>query len=138
VNSQHQRTDQDQEQVVLRKRAARDGYRAAQARSARPEEIFRTPAPERGVLDDQQQGKGGKKLQQLGRSVDSSQNGNFDEKSKGSHDCRGEGYGGPESDPLRQPHRQEHAQHVERAVGEVDDPRDPEDEGQAGGDQEQR
>jgi hypothetical protein len=56
---------------------------------------------------------------------------------------RGDGEGGeryrrPEADARRKPHRGVHAEHVQRAVREVDDAGDAEDQRQAGGDEEER
>ena len=61
----------DQQQVVLGERGPRDLHGTPETRRARPEQVFRSPSPERGILDDEQQGKGGKELQQFGRFVDS-------------------------------------------------------------------
>src|SRR5262249_21909693 len=138
---QHDRADDDQEQVVARKVAPEDFDRAAQAGRARPEQVLGAPDPLRGVVDDEHQREGGEQLEQLRRLVDAAQQQHLDQRAEGGHDEAGgddaapeaeraadlEGEGGGEIEP----------QHVEGAVGDVDDAGDAEDQRQAGADEEQ-
>ena len=73
------RPERDQEQVVLRETPAGDVDRAGQAGRARPEQVLRSPGPEREILDDQHQREGGEELQQLRRAVDPPQEKNLDQ-----------------------------------------------------------
>ena len=63
----------DQEQVVARQAAAEDLDGAAQARRARPEQIFRAPQPQRRVVDHEHEREGGEQLEQFGRGIDAPQ-----------------------------------------------------------------
>ena len=134
----HCRTEHDEEQVVLGKLPAGDAYRTGQARRARPQHVLRPPRPERKVLDDQNERKGSEQLEKFWCPIDPPQQGKLDEKTKDAYcECR-ERHAEPEADALRQPDGEIHAEHVQRAVGEVDDAADAEDERQPGGDQEER
>ena len=77
---QHDRPDDDQEQVVAREAAIENLDRPAQARRARPEQVFVAPDPERRVVDDQQHREGGEQLEQLRRLVDAPQQQDLDQR----------------------------------------------------------
>ena len=81
-SAEHERADDDQEQVVGRERLAEDVDRAGQARRARAEQVLRAPDPQRGVLDDQHQREGGEQLEQLGRAVDAAQQQHLDQRAE--------------------------------------------------------
>ena len=140
---QHRRTDRDQEQVVLGERAAEDLDRPAQARRARSEEILGAPEPEREVLDDERQREGREQLEELRRVIDAPQDGDLDQGADHTHHQRRGDHPTPESRRARVELRDEAVsdvdpQHVQRAVREVHDPRDAEDQRQADGDEKQR
>ena len=134
---QHDRAHRDQEQVVARKPPAEDIDRAPQARSARTEQIFRSPYPKHGVVDDQHQREGREQLEQFRRLVDAPQQHDLDHGADGGDDDRGRDNAAPEAEPaahLRGEGVGEiGAQHVERAVRDIDDAGDAEDQREAGG-----
>ena len=106
-----------------------------------PEQIFVAPDPERRIIDDQQHREGGKELEQLRHLIDAAKQQNLDQRADDRDQQRGEHDGAPESEPTAHLGRDAvgnvDAQHVERAVGDVDDARDAEDQRQAGADEEQ-
>ena len=55
--SEHQRPEHDQQDIVLRQSAAGDGNGAFEARRAWPEQILWAPCRQRHVLDDQHDGE---------------------------------------------------------------------------------
>ena len=138
---QHDRPGDDQEQVVAREAAIENFDRAAQARRARSEQIFVAPDPERRIVDDQQHREGGEQLEQLRRLVDAPKQQDLDQRADRRDQQRGEHDGAPEAKSAAHLGRDAvgnvDAQHVERAVGDVDDARDAEDQRQAGADEEQ-
>ena len=131
----------DQEQIVGRKLPPEDFDRAAHSRRAGPEQIFRSPDPQRQIVDDQHQREGCEQLEQFGRAIDPAKKHDLDDgpdhrhdqgrgddaapEAEASADPRGEGIGQIDSD------------HVEGAMRDIDDARDSEDQRQAGGDEEQ-
>ncbi len=138
---QHQRADDDQEQVVARQLAAEHFDRAAQAGRARPEQIFRAPQPERGVVDDQHQREGGEQLEQFGRAIDPPQQHDLDQRADGADDERGGDDAAPEAERAADPGGERIGdvgpQHIEGPVRDIDDAGDAEDQRQADGDKEQ-
>jgi len=140
--AEHQRADDDQEQVVGRKLAPEDFDRALQARRARAEQFVRAPEPQHRVLDDQHQREGGQQLEQLGRLVDAAQQQHLDERTQHAHRERGDQQRRPEAharaELLDQRVRDVDAHHEKRSMGEVDDARHAEDQREAGRHQEQR
>ena len=141
--AQHQRADDDREQVVGREQLAEDRDRAGHPRRLRAEQVFRAPGPERGVLDHQHQREGREQLVQLGRGIEAAQHQHLDHRAEQRDRERGEQHRAPEAErPGREPagerDRRVEPEHVERAVREVDDARDAEDQRQAAADQEQR
>ncbi len=108
-----------------------------------PTEILRAPGEERDVLDDQDDGEGRQKLEQLGRAIDAPQHREFDQHADQPHDERRQHDGTPETErraaeQLDQRIGAVEPQHVERTVRKVHDSRDAEDQRQAGRHQEQR
>ncbi|MCY1527882.1 hypothetical protein D9M68_629680 [compost metagenome] len=140
--AEHQRADDDQEQVVGRKLAAEDFDRALEARRARAEQFVRAPEPQHRVLDDQHQREGGQELEQLGRLVDAAQQQHLDERAQHAHRERGDQQRRPEAharaELLDERVRDVDAHHEKRSMGEVDDARHAEDQREAGRHQEQR
>ena len=144
---QHQRADGDEEQVVLRNRAAEELERAGESRRARPEQVFGAPDRQHGVAHDQHDRERRRELQQFRRRVEPLQQQRFDQCADDGDDECGEHHAEPERDgaaadggreEVAEPVRAVRAQHVQRAMREVDDARDAEDQREAGGDQEQR
>ena len=140
---QHQRRDDDQRQVVLRHTPAHDLDRAREARRARADQLLGPPDRQRGVLDHQHDGEGGEQLEQFGGAIDAAQDADLEQRAQHSDDKARDDDGAPE--PERRAAEELHrrigdveSQHVERAVREVDDARDAEDQRQAGGHHEQR
>ena len=139
---QHDRADGDQQQVVGGNAAAQDLDRHGEAGRARADQVLGAPGEERDVLDHQHDGEGGEKLEQLGRPVDAAQHQHFDQHADQADGERGQHDRGPEAqgraaERLDQAVGAVEAQHVERAVREIDDPRHAEDQRQAGRHQEQ-
>ncbi len=112
-----------------------------QARRARPEQIFRSPQPQRGVIDDQKQREGGEQLEQFGRGIDPPQQEYFDERADDADDDRARDDPAPEAERTADRRHQRDGdispQHVKRAMRDVDDARDAEDQGKPGRDEEQ-
>ena len=138
---QYDRAHGDQEQVVAREIAPEDFDRAAQTRRPRPEQVLRSPDVLSHIVDDQDEREGGEQLEQLRRLIDAAQQQDLDQAAeRRHHHARGddaapeaehaahlEGDGRGEIEP----------QHVERAVGDIDDARDAEDQREAGAHEEQ-
>ena len=140
---QHHRTDRDQEQIIGRHALAHDLDGVGQARCPRAHEIFGAPGEQRDVLDHQDDGEGRQKLEKLGRAVDPPQHQQLDQDTDQPHRQGREHDRAPEAQgcaaqQLDQRIGAVEAQHVERTVREVHDPRDAEDQRQAGRHQEQR
>ena len=135
------RRDDDQESVVARHAATEHFDGAAQARGARPEQIFRSPQPQRRIVDDENQREGGKELKQLRRDVDAAQQHDLDQRAENADDKRCGDDAAPEADRAAHRRRQRNgdigAQHVERAMRDIDDAGDAEDQGKSGGDKKQ-
>ncbi len=140
---QHERPDADEEEIVGRHRAPEHVDRAGEARRARTQQISRTPDRERRVADDQHDAERGRELQELWCGVDALQQQRLDQRAEHRDGERGDEHAAPEAERAASKHldqrpREVRAQHVERAVREVDDAGDAEDQRQAGGDEEQR
>ena len=90
--AEHQRPDRDQEQVVLRERAAGDLDRPAQARRARARAGPRRPRRQSAKsLIDQHQREGREELEELRRVVDPPQDGDLDQRADhADHQRRGD------------------------------------------------
>ena len=138
---QDDRPNRDQEQVVGRKATVEDFDRAPQARRTRPEQVLVAPDPERGVVDHQQDREGGEQLEQFRSLVDAAQQRDLDQSADRGDEHRSQQQAAPEAqtsaDLGRNAVGDVDAQHVKRAVGDIDDARDAEDERQAGADEEQ-
>ena len=94
------------------------------------------------ILDRERDAEGREQLEQFRRLVDAAQQDDLDQRSDRGDDDRGEGDRAPEADRAAQPIREREAdvgaQHVERAMREIDDAGDAENDREAGGDQKQR
>ena len=77
---QHQRADGDQEEVVLRDRAAEELERAGESRRARSEQVFGAPDRQHRVAHDQHDGERRRELQQFRRRVEALQQQRFDQR----------------------------------------------------------
>ena len=139
---QHDRPDADEEDVVARKAPVEDGDGAAQPRRPGAEQILRPPEPEGEIVEDEEDGERRQELEQLGRPVEAAQHAHLDRGTQqpdpdGRHD-----EATPEAEPPAhrrgQRPRPVEAEHVERAVGEIDDAGDAKDEREPRRDEEQR
>jgi hypothetical protein len=107
--------------------------RAGQMRRTRPEQLLRTPQPERSVTEDQHQRKGGEQMKQFGCLINTPQHDHFDQRAEHRDDQCGGQHGEPEA-ARRLPETagnaigDVNAEHIERAVREVDDARHAEDQ----------
>ncbi len=115
-----------------------------QTRRARAQEILRPPPPEHRVAHDERHRKRGQQLEEFGGCIDPAQHRHLDQRTHcRSEDC-GHRHAPPEAqrgaspEPLDAAVREVDAQHVQRAMGEVDDARDAEDQRQPHGHQEER
>ena len=140
-HDQHQRRNRDQENIVARHAPAENFNGAAQAGCARTEQVLRSPQPQRRVVDDQKQREGGEKLKQFRRGIEPPQQQYLDQSAD---DADGDGArddAAPVAERAVEPRRQRDGdigpQHVERAVRDIDDARDAEDERKPGRDEEQ-
>jgi hypothetical protein len=138
---EHDRAERDEQEVVARKTAAEDLDRAAQAGRARAEQVLRSPQPQHRVVDHQHQREGREQLEQLRRLVDAAKENDLDQRADhGDHQRRSDD-AAPEAEPAADLRGEAvgeiDAQHVERAVRDIDDARDAEDQRQAGRDEEQ-
>ena len=138
---QHQRRDRDQENVVARHAPPENVDGAAQTGRPRAEQILGSPKPQRRVVDDQKQRESGEQLKQFRRRINASQQQHFDQRADDTDRDRADDDPAPEAQRAVEPGRQCNgdigAKHIERAVRQIDDAGDAEDERKAGCDQEQ-
>ena len=140
--SQHDRTERDEKEIVGRNVLAEELDRALEPRRAAAEQIVRSPDQHHQILHHQGQPEGRQQLEQFGRVIDPPQQHHLDENADHRHDQRRHHDAGPEPEcagkPLGQRERHIGAEHVERAMGEIDDPRHAEDDRQPRRHQKQR
>ena len=140
-DQQHDGPRRDQHQVVAREAAAEDVDGIAQAGRARAEQVLRAPQPQRRVVDDEHEREGREQLEQFGHMIDAAQQQHLDHRADRGDAERRENDAAPIAEPAADRRRDRvgeiDAEHVERAVGHVDDPRHAEDQRQAGADKEQ-
>ena len=144
--AEHDGAGGDQHELVGRKAPSEDFHRRAQARRAGSENVLRPEDLDHEILHHQHDAEGGEQLEQLRRAVDAPQQQDLDDDADDADDERREQNAGPEGDgsegEFEQPRHQGRgrvgADHVERTVREVHDPRDAEDDGQAAGGDEKR
>jgi hypothetical protein len=137
---------EDEHDLVLGKAVAEDLDRAGQAGRTRPEDVLRPPDHGHQILDDEDDAEGGEQLEQLRCLVDAPEQQELHGHAHQTHRHRGGEDRNPErhrSVPggkgrLDQGDRHIGTHHVERAVGEIHDAGDAEDDGQAAGGNEQR
>ena len=140
--AEHDRTERDQEQVIARDVLAEEIDRALEARRAAAEQIVRPPDQHHDILDHQGQAEGREQLEQFRRMIDPPQQHHLDQHADDGDDQRRDDDAAPEAErageALGQRERDIGAEHVERAMGEIHDPRHAEDDRQPRRDQEQR
>src|SRR5437588_113116 len=104
--------------------------------SAPPEQVFGSPNVLRRVIDDQDQREGGEQLEQLRRLIDAAQQQHLDQRPERRHQHTGSGDAAPEAERAAhlggEGRGEIEPQHVERAVGDIDDAGDAENERQPG------
>ena len=141
--TEHQRPDGDQQQLVGRHRAAEDVDDTGEPGRTRSQQVLGAPDRERRVADDEHQAEGRRELQELRRRVDPAQEQALDQRARRGDRHRRQHDAGPEApvapaEPLDGRPREVRAQHVQRAVREVDHAGDAEDQRQPRGHEEQR
>ena len=140
--SEHDRTEHNQEQVIGRNILAEKINRALESRRAATQEIARPPDQDDEILDHQGQAERRQQLKQLRRVIDSPQQHHLDQHADHGHDQRRGNDPAPKADragkSLGQRERHIGAEHVEGAMREIDDPRHAEDDRQARRHQKQR
>ena len=140
--AEHDRTEPDQEQVVARDILAEEIDRALEAGRAAAEQIVGPPDQHHDILNHQRQAEGREQLEQFRRMIDPPQQHHLDQHADDGHDQRRDDDAAPEAErageTLGQRERDIGAEHVERAMGEIHDPRHAEDDRQPRRDQEQR
>ena len=142
---QHQGPKDDQNELVLGKALAEDLDRAGQARRPRADQVLGPPDHDHQLTDDQDHTEGRQQLEQLGRLIDAPEQQYLDPGADQADHKRGQQERRPEAErraataePAGEGHRQIGAEHVERAVSEIDDPGHAKDDRQAAGNQKQR
>ena len=131
---EHDGPDDEQEEVVLGELAAEDLHRAAQARGARPEQVFHAPERRHDVAQQQHQRERRQQLEQLGGVIDAAQERDLYQCSQQRERRRRGEHAAPEAEHPAQARGagigDVGAQHVQRAVRHVDDARDAENQRQ--------
>ena len=134
--------DDDERKVVVRDVLAEDAGGSPETRRAWPEQLLRAPDGVGRILYEQHEPERGDELEQLRRLVDAPENENLEDAAEDG-DCDGrEQHAEPEpwnraADARHQRIGDIGPDHVERAVGEIHDPRHAKDDGKPRGDQEQ-
>ena len=140
-NAQHDRRHHDEKDIVSRHVAVEDFDGAAETGSARAEQVLGSPQPERSVVDDQKDGEGRQQLEQLRRRINAAQQQKLDRRAQHRDTDCAQHNAAPK--PERTAHRRHQRdgdvgpEHIERAVRDVDNARDAEDQRKPGGDEEQ-
>ena len=137
-----ERAEDDDGEIIAREELTGDGHGAAQAGGGRARLVVGAPEIANGVRHDQDEREGQEELVQLGRAVDAAKEERLHEPTERRHEERGEEGSRVEGARAQgkeggQRVRQVGRQHVEGAVGKVDDPGDPEDERQSRRDEEE-
>ena len=140
--AEHDRAEPDQEQIVARDILAEEIDRALEAGRAAAEQIVGSPDQHHDILDHQGQAEGREQLEQFRRMIDPPQQHHLDQHADNRHHQRRNDDAAPEAErageALGQRERDIGAEHVERAMGKIHDPRHAEDDRQPRRDQEQR
>ena len=136
------RADDEQREVVRREQLAADAHRSREPGRDRPGLVLGAPDEHDDIRQDQHQRERQEQLVQLGRAVHAPEQSDLDgEPDRADGESRDEDRdverGGAERQDGGQRHREIRGEHVERAVREVHDARDAEDERQAGRDEEE-
>ena len=139
---ENERSERDQQQVVSREGVAEEVDRALEAGRARAEQLARAPDQQHEILDDERDAEGREQLKQNRRVVDAAQQQHFDQRADHGDAERGEHDRGPEANGAAEPVGQRvtdiGAEHVEGAMGEIDDAGYAENDREAGSDEKQR
>ena len=140
--AEHDWTKRNQEQIVARDILAEEIDRAPEAGRAAAEQIVRSPDQHHNILDHQSEAEGREQLEQFRRMIDPPQQHHLDQHADGGDDQRSNDDAAPEAkragEALGQRERDIGAEHVERAMSKIHDPRHAEDDRQPRRDQEQR
>ena len=138
---QDERREGDDGQIVFRDRFTQNPDDALKARRTRSDQVFRAPGQQGQVLNDEYDTEGSDKLKQLRRLVDRPQDTDLDDHPDQANRQAGDQDARPEAHNSRKDRHgrvgDERPQHVERAVREIHDPRDAEDDRQTGCHEEQ-
>ncbi len=126
-NAQHGRAEHDQEQIIARDVLAEEVDRTLEARRAAAELIARPPDQHDEIFHHQRQAEGREQLEQLRRMINPSEQQHLDDGADRSDDQRRDDDAAPEAEragPLfGQREGDVGAEHVERAMREIHDPR---------------
>ena len=140
--AKNERSERDQQEVVGREGMAEEVHRALEARRAWSEQLARAPDQQHEILDDEGDAKSREQLKQNRRVIDSAQQQHFDERADQGDAERREHDRAPEAKGAAQPVGQRvtdiGAEHVEGAMGEIDDAGYAENDRQARSDEKQR
>ena len=139
--AQHERPERDQEEIVGRNALAKDDDRACEPRRAGAKQILGPPDQEHEVLHHERRAESREKLEQFGGAVDPAQEQDLERRPhEADQRHRGE-HPNPEAQrtgqTLRQGEGEIGAQHEKRAMREIHNARDPEDQRETRGRQKQ-
>ena len=134
-NSQHDWTNANEKQLIGREAIAQNKHKTAEPRRARPQFVFRPPCVKRDVLDHQHNAERGEQLKKLRCLVNPAQNNHFNHSAEYSNATGCQHNAAPETnrrlatDGIDDAERNICAQHIERTVRKVDDPRNTKNNG---------
>ena len=141
-NAEHDGPEHDQEQVVARDVLAKETDRALEPRRTRADQVARSPSPHHEVFNHQREAEGREQLEQLRRMIDPPQQDHLDDHADDRDDQRRGNDAAPEAErageALGQRESDVGTEHIEGAVGEIDDPRHAKNDRQARRDKKQR
>ena len=138
----HQRTEADDREIVGRKELTRYGHRAREPGCRRSRFIVGAPEVPHGIGYDQHEGESQQELVQLGCAIHAPEQEHLDESAQRGDDAGRQDHRRVECRRAQGQRRGERVgqvrgEHVEGAVGEIDDARDAEDEREARRDEEE-
>ncbi len=143
-DQKHHRPDRDEEQLIGREAVAEDHDEALEAGRTRADLVLRPPDRQRHVLQHQHDAEGREQLEQLRRLVDPPEDQHLDDDADQPCESRRRQHAAPEAEHIRRSEAPDQRpgqigpEHVERAMREVHDPRDAEDDRQPRRYEEQR
>ena len=141
---EHHRADRDQEELISREAVVEQDDEAPETRRARPELVLRPPARQRQILQHEHDAEGRQQLEKLGRLIDPAQDRHLDRNADQPDQHRCQQHATPKAKRAGRAEMRDQrpgeigAQHVERAMREIHDPRHAEDDRQSRRDQEER